>query len=64
MKSTIKLLGSTAAGWLLAAGPALAAPCGAAGLPACDVPEPSSLPLLLLGGVAAAIVARAFKKKK
>ncbi|NML15386.1 PEP-CTERM sorting domain-containing protein [Azohydromonas caseinilytica] len=37
--------------------------CGMPGLPACAVPEPGSLPLVIVGIAGAAVVARFFKKK-
>lgn len=39
-----------------------ASPCGGPGLPPCDVPEPSTLPLLIAGLVGGWVVARLFKK--
>jgi len=46
----------------LSIGPALAEPCGANGLPACNVPEPGTGYLILAAlGVAAAIAK--FRKK-
>lgn len=42
---------------------ALAFGCGEDGFPACPVPEPGSLPLVLAGIAGAVVVARFFKKK-
>lgn len=53
----------SAAALLAVAKVALAEPCGSFPLPACAVPEPSSLPLVTIGLVGAAVVARFFKKK-
>ena len=63
MISKLQILATTAAVWLLASGAALAEPCGNSPLPACAIPEPSSLPLFVLGAVAIGVVARFFKKK-
>jgi hypothetical protein len=46
---SIKKLAFGASVFLGSMGMAIAAPCGSEGLPACQVPEPSSLPLLGLG---------------
>ena len=37
--------------------------CGMPGMPACEVPEPGSLPLVIAGIAGAVAVARFFKKK-
>jgi hypothetical protein len=63
MKSNLKIAAATAAVLLLISSYALAQPCGNAPLPACSIPEPSSLPLFVLGAVAIGVVARFFKKK-
>lgn len=62
MKSFIKSVGSVVGLFVVTVGSALADPCGAPGLPACVVPEPSSLPLVVLGLVGAVLVGRYFKK--
>lgn len=64
MNTTFKTSAITIAFWLLTTGEALARPC-TIGAPGCaaPVPEPGSLPLFIVGGVAAAIIARYFKKK-
>jgi hypothetical protein len=63
MISKLNILATSAAVWLLASGAALAEPCGASPLPACSVPEPSSLPLIIVAAVAVGVAARLFKKK-
>lgn len=60
----LNLLLSSAAVLLTVSLDALAEPCGSFPLPACAVPEPSSLPLVGLGLVGAVVVARFFNKKK
>ena len=63
MKILVKYFGVVSAGVFGIVGNALADPCGAQGLPACTVSEPSSLALtvLAIGGVA--VIAKYFKKK-
>lgn len=63
MKLLVNYLGAVAAGIFGFVGFALADPCGGVGLPACTVPEPSSLPLVTLAIAGAAVVAKYFKKK-
>ncbi len=53
----------SAAALLAVSRAAFAEPCGSFPLPACAVPEPSSLPLVTIGLVGAVVVARFFKKK-
>jgi hypothetical protein len=60
----LNFLLSSAAVLLTTSLDAFAEPCGSFPLPACAVPEPSSLPLVSLGLVAAVVVARFFNKKK
>jgi hypothetical protein len=62
MKSVLKFAGATATGLFALWGSALAEPCGAPPLPACNVPEPGSLPLVILAIAGAAVVARFLKK--
>lgn len=62
MKSFIKSVGSVVGLFVVTVGSALADPCGAPGLPDCVVPEPSSLPLVIVGLVGAVLVGRFFKK--
>lgn len=62
MKSISKFIGAVAAGFFALCGTAMADPCGGAGLPACVVPEPGSLPLVLLAVAGAVVVARIFRK--
>ena len=51
------------AGFALASGLAMAAPCGGGGQAPCDVPEPGSLPLVVIGLVGAVAV-RAYLKNR
>ncbi len=51
------------AGLSLASGLALAAPCGDVGQPSCNVPEPGSLPLVVIGLVGAVAI-RAYLKNR
>ena len=62
MKSFFKSVGSVVGLFAVTVGSALAAPCGVPGLPDCAVPEPSSLPLVVVGLVGAVLVSRIFKK--
>lgn len=62
MKKISKFIGAIVTGFFTMAGTAMAAPCGAPGLPDCQVPEPGSLYLMALGVVGAVVVARYFKK--
>jgi hypothetical protein len=62
MKTSIKFAVLSSIALALAAGQAAAVGCGAPGLPACDLPEPSSLPMMIGAIVIAAAVARARKK--
>lgn len=61
MKSMSKFLAGTTAGFFALCGAVLAAPCGGTGLPACDVPEPSSLWLVAAGIAGVVFVARKLK---
>ena len=65
MNSIIRFAGGLAAGLFSVYGSALAlvngSGCGVGGNP-CNVPEPGSLPLVLVGIVGVAVVARFLKK--
>lgn len=61
MKSTVQQLSLSAAALYLVCSDALARPCGSAGLPPCEVPEPSTVPLIVGAVVIAALVAK-FRK--
>ena len=65
MKQPTKLLSlaGVIAGALATVDAAQANFCGMPGLPACAVPEPGSLPLVIAGIAGAVVVARFFKKK-
>ena len=62
-QSLFTLFVGTLVGVLATVESALAEPCGSFPLPACTVPEPSSLPLVVAGIAGVAVVARFFKKK-
>ena len=59
---TINKVVSGVLGFVAMSGAALADPCGAPGLPACTVPEPSSWSLVVLAVVGVAAVSRFLKK--
>jgi len=61
MKSMSKFMAGTAAGFFALCSAVLAAPCGVAPAPACDVPEPSSLWLVAVGIAGVVFVARKLK---
>lgn len=63
MKSTLKFVSQAVAGTLVTSGMAFASACGVPGTPACAVPEPGSLSLVVLGVAGAVVVSRFFKKK-
>lgn len=62
MKSITKYVGIIVTGLLAMYGKAFADPCGVPGLPDCEVPEPSSWSLLVIGAVSAVVIARLLKK--
>lgn len=63
MKKSIHTVVAAAFGaLLLVSAPAMAEICGEPGTPACEIPEPGSLPLTILGIGIAILVARRFKK--
>lgn len=62
MNSISKVFAYTAVGFFSLCGAVFAAPCGGAGLPACDVPEPNSLGLVALAVAGVVLVARKIKK--
>lgn len=62
MKATIQKLIMSATALYVVCGDALARPCGLSPLPACEVPEPSTLPLMIVAAVAVAVFVA--KKRK
>ena len=61
MKAFVKNFAGSAFLLAVACGDALARPCGASPLPACEVPEPTS-PLLFIVAAAAAVAVYRFRK--
>ncbi|HRH81405.1 MAG TPA: PEP-CTERM sorting domain-containing protein [Thiobacillaceae bacterium] len=62
MKAITKYVGSIVTGLLAMYGTAFADPCGLPGLPDCEIPEPSSWSLLVIGAVGAVVIARFLRK--